>query len=232
LGSETNTLQLSARAYIHLFASHQPLIYHFTTSSQKSRNQVWYLTVVLKAKTNSQRTDQTTTVLFRFFHETCQFFKGFERTGTCDSWSLKHWKNRNWRFFKNSKNRPTLVLLSTFVHFWVEKELNQSNWSARLFERRERRTIAGRQRVVVGVCAATRDRERVGERDTAQRYGGYGQSCARRRRYIIPFFLPIPACRAPSSHPMLRRSRPPSACSCCSHPVFSYSLPLPSSSSS
>jgi hypothetical protein len=95
-------------------------------------------------------------------------------------------------------------------------------------------TIAGRQRVVVGVCAATRERERerAGERDTAQSYGGYGQSFARRRRYIIPFFLPIPACRAPSSHPMLRQSRPPSACSCCSHPVFSYSLPLPSSSSS
>jgi hypothetical protein len=147
------------------------------------------------------------------------------------------WKNRKWRFFKNSKNRPTLVLRSTFVHFWVEKEINQSNWSARLFERRERRTtIAGRQRVVVGVCAATREREiereRVGERDTVQSYGGYGQSCARRRRYIIHFFLPIPACRAPSSHPMLRQSRPPSVCSCCSHPVFSYSLPLPSFSSS
>ncbi len=140
--------------------SSAPYIYHFTTSSQKSRNQVSLVfNYGSQSKTNSQRTDQRITVLFRFFHETCQFFKGFERTGTCDSLILKYWKNRNWRFFKNSKNRPTLVWRSTFVHFWVEKEINQTNWSALLFERRERRTIAGRQRVVVGVSAATRERE-------------------------------------------------------------------------
>ncbi len=96
-----------------------------------------------QSKTNSQRTDQRITVLSRFFHETCPFFKGFERTGTCDSLILKHWKNRNRQFLKNSKNRPTLVWRSTFVHFWVEKEINQSNWSARRFERRERRDDSG-----------------------------------------------------------------------------------------
>jgi hypothetical protein len=114
---------------------------------------------------------------------------------------------------KNSKNRPTLVLRSTEVLFY------------------SRGVNVGRQRGDKEWWWASEQR-RASERDTAQSYGGYGQSCARRRRYIIPFFLPIPACRAPSSHPMLRRSRPPSACSCCSHPVFSYSLPLPSSSSS
>jgi len=41
-----------------------------------------------------------------------------------------------------------------------------------------------------------RERERESERDTAQSYGGYRYGYARRRRYIIPFFLPIPACRA------------------------------------
>ncbi len=118
-----------------------------------------------QSKTNSQRTDQRITVLFRFFHETCPFFKGFERTGTCDSLILKHWKNRNWRFFRNSKNRPTLVWRSTFVHFWVEKEINQSNWSARRFERRERRDDSGETKSGGGrLRSDERERERASGR--------------------------------------------------------------------
>ncbi len=187
-----------------------------------------------QSKTNSQRTDQRITVLSRFFHETCPFFKGFERTGACDSWLLKYWKNRNWRFLKiqrTAQHWSDVPLLCTFG--WKKRSIKATEVLVDL-RGVNVGTIAGRQRVVVGVCAATRERERerVGEWDTAQSYGGYGQSFARRRRYIIPFFLPIPACRAPSSHPMLRQSRPPSACSCCSHPVFSYSFSLPSSSSS
>jgi hypothetical protein len=78
---------------------------------------------------------------------------------------LKHWKNRNWRFFRNSKNRPTLVWRSTFVHFWVEKEINQSNWSARRFERRERRDDSGETKSGGGrLRSDERERERESER--------------------------------------------------------------------
>jgi hypothetical protein len=63
---------------------------------------------------------------------------------------------------------------------------------------------------MVGVCAATRERERAS--DNAQSYGGCGQSCARCRRYIISSSSCL-SCSIVASHaspvPFLQAARIP-----------------------
>ncbi len=61
------------------------------------------------------------------------------------------------------------------------KEIDR--WGVGEWNRLRRERHRG-DRVVVGVCAATRASERASE-DKAQSYGGCCQSCARCRRYII-----------------------------------------------
>jgi hypothetical protein len=104
------------------------------------------------------------------------------------------------------------------------KEIDR--WGVGEWNRLRRERQRG-NRVVVGVCAATRERERASERagQSTKLWRLWPKLCPLSQVHHFLFFLPVVLHRRIPcfANPLLTSS---------SHPVFSYSLPLPSTSCS
>jgi hypothetical protein len=87
---------------------------HNTMILQKSKNHVWYVTMVLKNLKIYQRwAHHTLGFFYQFFHENHQFFKGFEIIGTSGSLTLicsKQPKTSSSLLWDTSKTRTSRAL--------------------------------------------------------------------------------------------------------------------------